>query len=150
MKKSLYSALSVVMAIVILVASTGYGLIEHSCMMRGKSVQLVTSKAKKACKGCPAAKRETGSRQDPVVKKTDCCKDDLKFEKVDLVTSTAQVLAKLLKAFSAAFISSFFPELSSVHDGLGALVATSSPPPISFSSLLHGRSMLSFVQKLLI
>ncbi len=48
-----YRLFAIVMAFVVLLSSTGFGLVEHSCMMRGKSVELAALKnASSGCKSC--------------------------------------------------------------------------------------------------
>lgn len=143
MKNPLQKYFTLFMACVVLVASTGFGLIEHSCMMRGKSVQLAS--LSKACKGCPVSKKETTDRKTPVIKKTDCCKDEASFEKVDVVSSASQLVAKILKSLTAGVFSAVKFTFTLLTEWL-LPSSNSSASAVSFSSLYHGRSMLSFVQ----
>lgn len=131
------------MAFVVLTASTGFGFIEHSCMMRGKSLQLAA--VSKACKGCPVSKKESTDSKTPVIKKTDCCKEDASFEKVDVVSSASQLVAKILKSMADAVVSAVRFTFILLAEWLLPL-SGSSASAVSFSSLYHGRSMLSFVQ----
>lgn len=143
MKNPLQKYFTLFMACVVLVASTGFGLIEHSCMMRGKSVQLAA--LSKACKGCPVSKKEATDQKTPVIKKTDCCKDDASFEKVDVVSSASQLVAKILKSLADGVFSAVRFTFTRLVEWL-APSSGSSSSAVSFSSLFHGRSMLSFVQ----
>lgn len=146
-----YRLFAIVMAFVVLLSSTGFGLVEHSCMMRGKSVELAA--LKKESTGCKACKPATVSgvriSSSLQFKKKACCEENHKFQKLDVVTSTTSAV-KILKnspqtdAISgqeARFLSSFLPFLL---------------PPALFSYFpaffpkFYGRSMLSFVQCFLI
>ena len=140
------------MAALVLVSSTGFGLIEHQCMMRGMTMKFVSEKKaceKKVISSCCAKSKALQESGKVFFKKTECCKDQQKFEKVDVVSSLAQMHAKALKMIadgdlwsvqSFVFLSQewIYPPASSFSN------------TISFSSLFHGRSMLSFVQTFLI
>lgn len=139
------------MAFVVLLSSTGFGLVEHSCMMSGKSVELAA--LKKESTGCSSCVKKVEARADnsshPVFKKKACCEEDHTFQKLDVVTSTSSA-AKILKTSPQAdaisrevtrYLSSFFPFLLSPS-------RTSSFPP--FFPKFYGRTMLSFVQSFLI
>jgi len=142
------------MAVLVLVSSTGFGLIERQCIMRGMSVKFISEKktdscGKKTVSSCCAkskALRETGRT---FFKKMDCCKDQQKFEKVDVVSLVAQMHAKALKMISDGdlwSVQSFvFLSQEWIYPPAG-----SSDDILSFSSLFYGRSMLSFVQTFLI
>ena len=142
------------MAVLVLVSSTGFGLIEHQCAMRGMTMKFVSEKKADSCEkkvvsSCCAKSKALKESGKAFFKKTDCCKDQQKFEKVDVVSSLAQMHAKALKMIadgnlwsvqSFVFLSQewIYPSTNSSSD------------TISFSSLFHGRSMLSFVQSFLI
>ena len=139
------------MAFVVLLSSTGFGLVEHSCMMSGKSVELAA--LKKESTGCSSCVKKVEARADksshPVFKKKACCEENHTFQKLDVVTSTSSV-AKILKnspqvdAISGEalrYLSAFLPVLLPPS-------STSSFPP--FFPKFYGRTMLSFVQCFLI
>jgi hypothetical protein len=44
MKSNQNRSITVIMAFLVLLSSTGFAFVEHQCMMRGKSVQLVSEK----------------------------------------------------------------------------------------------------------
>jgi hypothetical protein len=154
MKNKLHQSLTIFMAILVLLSSTGFAFIEHECMMRGKSVQfLVEKKAdsenKKAVSSCCAKSKVQKESKGTFFKKTDCCKENQKFEKLDVPSQASSKHAKFIKilangilwsATSFIFLQAEWSVPDSVH----------SSDIISFSSLLHGRSMLSFVQSFLI
>lgn len=154
MKNKLHQSLTVVMALLVLLSSTGFAFIEHQCMMRGKSVQLVSEKKSDSCEikvvsSCCAKSKALKESTGVFFKKKDCCKENQKFEKLDVLSSLTQHLAKASKAISDdilwsvrsfSFIQAEWILPSSERSGV----------IISFSSLFHGRSMLFFVQSFLI
>jgi hypothetical protein len=150
MKNALLKFLTVSMACLVLLSSTGFGLVEHDCLMRGKSMQLHAAQAPKGCQSCvKKGDVHLSSADQTVVKKADCCKDEQKYEKLDIVSSLSQLIAKVLKTAAEAALLAVKTVLFSVvqwllPDPAGASVVH------SFSSLFHGRSMLSFVQSFLI
>jgi hypothetical protein len=142
------------MAILVLLSSTGFGFIEHQCMMRGKSVQFVSEKKSKSCKpevatSCCAKSKAAKEQSGTYLKKTDCCKDNQKFTKLEVASSQNVLFAKVAKAMP---LSPFLPanifDLSFtrwVHAHSHRLQDI-----LSFSSRFHGRSMRSFIQSFLI
>lgn len=139
------------MAFVVLLSSTGFGLVEHSCMMSGKSVELAALKKESTgCSSCvKKAEVRTEQSSHPVFKTKACCEEDHTFQKLDVVTSTSST-AKILKNSPQAdaisgealrYLSSFLPFLLPPS-------STSSFPP--FFPKFYGRTMLSFVQCFLI
>jgi hypothetical protein len=153
MKNRLHQSITVFMAMLVLLSSTGFGFIEHQCTMRGKSLKFVSEqkansgqeKLASCCAKSKALKESKGS----FFKRTDCCKDSQRFEKLETVSSLSQVIVKLMKATAGdmlwAFTSFTFITTEWVAPDLSVF-----SPAICFSSLFHGRSMLSFVQSFLI
>lgn len=141
---------TLLMAALVLLSSTGFGLVEHQCMMRGKSVQLVVSGEAKGCGACkkttPLPAKETSHA---VFKKKACCDEHQKHEKVEVVSSTTSGSSKFLKAlpFSAVIPGFGFQ----AHLASGIATATSCFSSLrTFSSLYHGRTMLIFIDCFLI
>ena len=143
------------MATLVLLSSTGFGFMEHECMMRGKSVKFVSEKKTDSCKkkivsSCCAKSKALKESKGPFFKKTDCCKDSQKFEKVDALSSQSTVLIKVMKASAGDLLWS----VQSFSFILSEWSSSDSNPvhkrTLSFSSLFHGRSMLSFIQSFLI
>ncbi len=139
------------MAMLVLLSSTGFAFIEHECMMRGKSVKFFTEQKQETGKGrasCCAKSKVSEDLEGTFFKKTDCCKDSHKFEKVDVPSQGTQ-LTKWIKALSDGVVwsaTSFqFLQAEWITPSF-----TQSTNILSFSSLFHGRSMLSFVQSFLI
>jgi hypothetical protein len=142
------------MAFLVLLSSTGFAFVEHQCLMRGKSVQLVSEKKSDSCKpkvvsSCCARSKQLKEAKGTFLKKTDCCKESQKFEKLDVVSSSNQAIAKLLKVWGGDFLWA----ATSYSFIRAEWILHSSEPTsrdISFSSRLHGRSMRSFIQSFLI
>lgn len=141
---------AVVMALVVLLSSTGFGLVEHECMMRGKTVQLISLGEAQGCQMC--TKKTAVAPQKlttPVFKKKACCEEDQKHHKVEVVSSVSQASAKVFKvkdipADVAVQLSFLLAQLEP------EATTTASSDLLSFSSRFYGRSMLSFVQSFLI
>lgn len=148
MKNTLRNYFTILMALLILTASTGFGVIEHHCMMRGKSLHLAALQ-KEGAKGCQQEHSKSPISDKTSFQKQDCCDDDQSYENVDVSSSLAQWIAKILKVVSDAVIGA----LISVFKTIISLFSSgpdSSANLSSFSSLFHGRSLLSFVQSFLI
>ncbi|WP_138482819.1 hypothetical protein [Dyadobacter bucti] len=154
MKNKLHQSLTIVMALLVLLSSTGFAFIEHQCMMRGKSVQLVSEKKSGSCEtkvvsSCCAKSKALKESTGVFFKKTDCCKENQKFEKLDVLSSLTQHLAKASKAISDDMLWSV-RSFSFIQAEWILPSSERSDVIISFSSLFHGRSMLFFVQSFLI
>ena len=142
------------MAVLVLVSSTGFGLTEHQCLMQGMAMKFVSSKKAANCKekvvsSCCAKSKALKESKKNFFKKSDCCKVQQKFEKVDVVSSLAQFHAKALKMVADGDLWSVQSFVFLRQEWVFP-AAKSSLQTISFSSRFHGRSMLSFVQSFLI
>lgn len=141
---------AVVMALVVLLSSTGFGLVEHQCMVRGKTVQLVSLGEAHGCQMC--AKKVVAEPQKqglPVFKKKACCEENQRHQKVEVVSSVSQTSAKVFKAkdLPAVVAEPLSFLLAQLEPGVTTIPSSAL---LSFSSRFYGRSMLSFVQSFLI
>ncbi|MFC5407852.1 hypothetical protein ACFPMF_00930 [Larkinella bovis] len=152
MNRTLVKYVNLLMACIVLLSSTGFGLIEHTCQLRGKRVSMVIHQESKST--CPVhSKKFSVSNQrsiGPVLKRTDCCKEEQKYENVDFSSSLTQLVAKFLKSVTdvagagmATLISWLLNDLFPVVTE-SVTIRTDSPP------LHYGRSLLSFVQSFLL
>jgi hypothetical protein len=148
MKTTLRNYFTILLALLILTASTGFGVIEHHCMMRGKSLHLAALQ-KEGAKGCQQEHSKSPISYKTSLQKQACCDDDQSYENVDVSSSLAQWVAKILKVASDAVIGAFIAVFKAIIS-LFSSGADSSAHLSSFSSLFHGRSLLSFVQSFLI
>lgn len=90
MKKAIFRIFNVLMAVVVLLSSTGFGLIEHSCTVKGKQTSL--HKSGSAC--CGNQKQQQQNHKKAEIKKTKCCSEDEKYENVEYSSSISQLVAK--------------------------------------------------------
>lgn len=148
MKTTLRNCFTIFMALLILTASTGFGVIEHHCMMRGKSLHLAALQ-KEGAKGCQQEHSKFPISDKTSFQKQDCCNDDQSYENIDVSSSLTQWVAKILKVVSDAFIDALVAVFKAIIS-LFSSSPDSSSSLSSFSSLFHGRSLLSFVQSFLI
>jgi hypothetical protein len=155
MKNRLHKSITVFIALLVLLSSTGFGFMEHACMMRGKSVKFLSEKRENGCEkkvesSCCAKRKALNESRGTYFKKTDCCKDSQKFEKVDALATQGSLLIKIMKASAGDLLWSVHSFSFLVPQWSHAASNTFPEKPISFSSLFHGRSMCSFVQSFLI
>ncbi|MEZ0539586.1 HYC_CC_PP family protein [Fibrella arboris] len=147
MKHALLRFLHLFMAVVVLLSSMGFGLVEHSCQLRGKRVYSIHD-TKPGCKRCQV--RSHAPDQTPTVNRTDCCKDETRFAKVDITSSLSHQLVKFVNVISDRFGAGPSAVLLTLLNGPFdqhtnvAVAEYASPPPLS------GRLLLTFVQSFLI
>ena len=147
MKAALIRLLHVFMAVVVLLSSMGFGLVDHTCQMRGKRTYLIHQHSK-ACKVCPAeaVDKATG----PTIKRTACCVEKARYEKVDVGSSLSHGLAKLInvgtETFGAGFAAVFTALFGLFVFHAAALSAAVCDPPAP----PFGRDLLVLVHSFLI
>jgi hypothetical protein len=154
MKNKLHRSITILMAFLVLLSSTGFVLTERQCaMMGGKSMQLIGKSKENSCKpkvvsSCCAKSAALKMAKGTSFKKTACCKESQKLEKLEVASVHSQLLAKLLKSVATGVTWS----VTSYQfiQAEWALPAAFFSTDISFSSRLHGRSMLAFIQSFLI
>ncbi|WP_420146753.1 HYC_CC_PP family protein [Spirosoma sp.] len=148
MKRTLFRLFNLLMACVVLLSSTGFGLIEHTCQMRGHKTTMVVAFSEAKSQGC-AIDQQPMSSQQTVIKKTECCQDDQRYENVDVSSSLSQLVAKFVKSVTETVVAGFVAVFSWLIEFIFAeksasVSAFSSPPSLS------GRDILTLVQSLLI
>ncbi|ARK12979.1 hypothetical protein A6C57_23055 [Fibrella sp. ES10-3-2-2] len=147
MKLALIRFLHLFMAVVVLLSSMGFGLVEHSCQFRGKRVYSV-HESRPGCKLCQVRTQPT--TPSPSVSRTDCCKDEARYSKIETGSSLSQQLVKFIKALGEQYgtgVAALFTTLFNwafVQQANVPVAAYASPPPLS------GRQLLAFVQSFLI
>ena len=92
MKKTLFRLFNVMMAVVVLLSSTGFGFVEHSCIVKGKTTSL--HKKGDLCCTVKDAKHFPLNNKNAVVKKSSCCTEEEKYENVEYSSSASQLVAK--------------------------------------------------------
>ena len=150
MKRVLHRWFCLLMACIVLVASTGFGLVEHSCMVRGKKLYLAAQKDS-GCASCHRIHRAAASAatQD-TVKRTDCCQNKAEFRNISVTASLSQLVAKLLKSVSDLALEGLSV---AVRWLVGLLLPQNESVALSLESpptSLAGRSLLAFVQQFLL
>lgn len=149
MKRVLFQWFNLMMACVVLLSSTGFGLVEHTCQMRGKKKTMVIAFSEtKTESGCASDKQPIPDNQT-VVKKTECCQDDQHFENVDVSSSLSQLVAKFVKTVSETIFAGAAVVLAWFVDWVFAEESATISVAPSLSSL-SGRDILTLVQRLLI
>ena len=143
MKKILFRTFNVMMAVVVLLSSTGFGLVEHSCTVRGKQTSL--HKNGTAC--CGKNQQQSTNHQKTTIKKSKCCSEDEKYENVEYSSSASQLVAKFTQnaldwakttviTFAKTIVETILENISSSNK-------SSAVPP-------SGREILAFIQSYLI
>ncbi|MBD2755707.1 HYC_CC_PP family protein [Spirosoma validum] len=148
MKRTLFRLFNILMACVVLLSSTGFGLVEHTCQMRGHKKTMLVAFSDVKSQSCATDEQPMPSKQT-VIKKTECCQDDQRYENVDISSSISQFVAKLVKNITEAVVAGFVSVLSWLFELVftqksASVSAFPSPPSLS------GRDILTLVQRLLI
>ena len=148
MKRTLFQILNLLMAFVVLLSSTGFGLVEHSCQMRGKKKTVVTAFSEVNPSGCAEDGVPTTTDQT-VVKKTPCCQDESDFENVETQSSLSQHVAAFVKVITEAVLTGVTTLLTWL---VGWIFDTNTRVDTSFSAppSPSGRDILTFVRSLLL
>lgn len=145
MKPLLHRFVALLMATFVLVTSTGFGLVEHSCVVKGKSVHLLSSQ--KSCGTCSAPHKNQHTSKT-TVRKASCCKDEHKYENLDVSSSVTQVVAKAAKAavdVVVGLVVSFVEQIAESFEDSSSSASINAAPPSFF-----GRDLLAFVQSFLL
>ncbi|MVM30179.1 hypothetical protein GO755_09050 [Spirosoma sp. HMF4905] len=149
MKRALFQWFNLLMACVVLLSSTGFGLVEHSCQMRGKKKTMVVAFSDtKTQTGCSSDKQAMPDGQT-LIKKTQCCQDDQQYENVDISSSLSQLVAKFVKTVTETIAAGIVTVLTWFVDwifaGKSSSVSSFPAPPS-----LSGRDILTLVRSLLL
>ncbi len=149
MKRTLFQIVNLLMVCVVLLSSTGFGLVEHSCQMRGKKKTMVMAFSQpQPPLGC-AANGQPMPPKKTAVQKTQCCQDQSSYANVDPQSSLSQFIAKFFKVVTEAVLA-----------GVAAVVAclvewifdreSSSLQLVGLVPAPSGRDILTFVCTLLL
>jgi hypothetical protein len=154
MRNKLKKSITVLMAILVLLSSTGFGFIEHQCLVRGKSMKFISqekadSSGINSGASCCAKKKAQLNLKGTFISKTDCCKESPKFERVGTASTHGSPLIKFAKSGSGDVLSLLHALIFVVHEWISP-DSSASYTTLSFTSLFHGRSLCVFVQSFLI
>ncbi|WP_101727793.1 HYC_CC_PP family protein [Emticicia sp. TH156] len=130
MKQALSRLFSVIMAVVVLLSSTGFGFVEHSCIVKGKSVSL--HKNGELCCAAKNAKSALTDNKGVIVKKSACCTEEEKYENVEYSSSVSQLVAKFTQSsidwLKATFTELFKTIIETIFESQESSLAQSSSP----------------------
>jgi hypothetical protein len=151
MKRQLFQLFNLLMTCIVLLSSTGFGLVEHSCQMRGKKKTMVVAFSKTVEQtGCKIGKHSTASTNELMISREECCQDDSHYENVDVSSSLTQLVAKFAKLVTEAVLTSVIAVVTWLVDWIFDRNVATPVPSVSAPSLPSGRDLLSLVQRLLI
>lgn len=71
------------LAVLVLLSSTGFGMVEHWCQMRGHTKSLLALQ-KECPKPCQSDESSAPIANGPIVKKQPCCKTTVSYEHLDV------------------------------------------------------------------
>ncbi|WP_020604656.1 hypothetical protein [Spirosoma spitsbergense] len=149
MKRTLFQFLNLMMACVVLLSSTGFGLLEHSCHMRGKKKMMVVAFTENSTQPGCASDTQPVADDRTTVKKVECCLDEQHYENIDISSSLSQFVAKLVKILTESVLTGIVTVFTWLVDWVfaedSASVSVFSPPPSP-----SGRTILTLIQSLLI
>ncbi|MFD2521890.1 HYC_CC_PP family protein [Emticicia soli] len=147
MKKALFRLFNVMMAVVVLLSSTGFGFVEHSCIVKGKSISL--HKKGDLCCTAKETKHFPLNSKHEVLKKSACCSEEDKYENVEYSSSVSQLVAKFTQS-SVDWLKATFSEIvktiiETIFESQSSSLANSTAPPLH-----DGREIITAKQSLLI
>ena len=149
MKRPLFQLFNLLMACVVLLSSTGFGLVEHSCQMSGKKKTVVVAFSDvKPQTGCATDGQPMPSKQT-VVKKTVCCQNEGSFENVDAQSSLTQLIAKFVRTVTETVLESVVILATYLIEWIFER-ESSSLSTVESPQALSGRDILTLVSSLLL
>lgn len=150
MKRTLFQLFNLLMTCIVLLSSTGFGLVEHTCQMRGKKKTMVVAFSDtKSQPGC-ANDRQSEPSKHTFVKKTECCQDDQRYENIDVTSSLSQLVAKFVKSITETVFAGVSVILAWIVEWIFDKTSSSSLALDSSPSSLSGRDILTLIHSLLI
>lgn len=149
MKRTLFQLFNLAMACIVLLSSTGFGLVEHTCQMRGKKQTIVVAFSDaKTQSGCQLD-QQTAPSDQTTVKRSDCCQDNQHFENVDVSSSLSQLVAKFVKTVTETILAGVTMVLTWLVEWLFSK-DSASVSALPTPHFLSGRDILTLVHTLLI
>ncbi len=143
MKQFFTRSICLLMALQVLLSSTGFATTEHWCAVKGKKTFLF-AKPKPCCK---VLDKQCSQSSKSTIKRAKCCKDQTVFHKLNANASTGKAThfdfqAPVTGLFSVTF-STPFPHFAVFSPRLWAHYANPAPPAT-------GRQILTRIQCFLI
>ncbi len=115
------------LAVVVLVSSTGFGVIDHWCAMQGRTQTRLLTSQESCAKHCPAGMVTESSAGRSGIQATPCCQESLRHAHVDVsrtavdegVQTPSPTLTWLPSVHFFRLLAALFPaELASCHNPL--------------------------------
>lgn len=145
MQRSLrFRLFTLLMAVVVLTTSTGFGVIERSCLMLGQKTYSLRQKAQPEACAKPQHQQAPKPATKPSVQKQACCDDQTTYEHVSFAQVLAQKAADVTKAVADAAVKACIWLVNGLVKAVLSLV--DSPEDSSQAAVpLAGRDLLRFV-----
>lgn len=112
---------------VIFITTTGFGLLEHTCLMNKKKAALLIEQ--KGC--CTKKKTALTSTDGTVIKSAVCCESQVHTIDIDLAPAVEKVANMLEKAFFAILESAVRLFASAQQSAEAVLNSANSSPPLA-------------------
>ena len=139
----LFRLFTLLMALVVLTTSTGFGVIERSCLMLGQKTYSLRQKAQPEACARPHQQAPKPAEK-PAVQKQPCCDDQTRYEHVSFAQVLAQKAADLTKTVADAAVKTGVWLLNGLVQAVLALL--DAPEDSSQAAVpLAGRDLLRFV-----
>lgn len=146
MKSFFLKTLSIFLTTIVLLTSTGFGLIEHSCSLRGKKTTLIHKK-QSCCSTKQEKTKHNSSKKELTFNKKACCSDEEKYENITYSSSISQLVAKFIKSVADTFFDTaihlFKLLIKAVLSFVSSIFSTS-------THILSGQDILVIIQSFLI
>ena len=136
MKNIKSRTLLVFLASLILFNSSGFGLVEHSCSMRGKKSYSFVNKP--LCSGCGKHNSSTNGKSS--LSQTKCCDDKQAQKDVNLSESVVNITGKIIKSATEIFYKAVIWVGSFLLETVLYVIKSQS----NDSSSLSGKNLLIF------
>jgi hypothetical protein len=137
MKKLSTRIFTLFLALLVLFTSSGFGLVEHSCSLRGKKTYSFISK--ETCKFCGSHKPIVSGKAS--FSKSKCCDEKQIEKKENLTNSISNSASKVIKEAVGLFTKAAVFIISKVTSTILELFTRPNPESNSF----FGKSLLQFI-----
>lgn len=127
MKVMFRQILAIFLMGVIFITTTGFGLLEHSCLMKSKKSASMFEK--RAC--CPKKKNTSAATYGTIVKSAVCCESQAHIANVDLAPVVEKVATFLEKTFFTVLDTAIRMFVSVMQTAEAVLNSSDSSPPLA-------------------
>ncbi len=126
MKAMFRQMLAIFLIGVIFITTTGFGLLEHSCLMSGKKSASVFEK-----QSCCSKKKSSSAIDGTVIKSSVCCESQAHVANVDLAPVVEKVATFLEKTFFTVLETAIRMFVSVWQTAEAVLNSSDSSPPLA-------------------